>query len=124
MYEEFYNLTESPFNITPDPRYLFFSRRHREAYEHISYLYSDVFDLGFSVLGRPAQADDVRVVGELTADRSLVLCGEDGLLCGIVLINATDRLEPCRELLGRKPKLSEAAEELEEREGELEKVVG
>ncbi len=96
----------------------------REAYEHISYLYSDVFDLGFSVLGRPAQADDVRVVGELTADRSLVLCGEDGLLCGIVLINATDRLESCRELLGRKPTLAEAAEELEEREGELEKVVG
>lgn len=96
----------------------------REAYEHISYLYSDVFDLGFSVLGRPAQADDVRVVGELTADRSLILCGEHERLCGIVLINAADVLESCRELLGRKPTLAEAVEELEEREGELEKVVG
>ncbi len=95
----------------------------REAYEHISYLYSDVFDLGFSVLGRPAQADDVRVMGELTADRSLVLCGEQELLCGIILINAADGLESCRELLGRKPTLAEAVEELEEREGELEKVV-
>ena len=37
MYEEFYGLVECPFNITPDPRYLFFSYRHREAYEHILY---------------------------------------------------------------------------------------
>jgi general secretion pathway protein A len=35
MYEEFYGLTASPFNITPDPRYLFFSRGHREAFEHL-----------------------------------------------------------------------------------------
>jgi general secretion pathway protein A len=35
MYEEFYGLQASPFNITPDPRYLFFSRQHREAFEHI-----------------------------------------------------------------------------------------
>ncbi len=37
MYEEFYGLVDCPFNITPDPRYLFFSHRHREAYEHILY---------------------------------------------------------------------------------------
>ena len=35
MYEEFYGLTESPFRITPDPRYLYLSRRHREAHEHV-----------------------------------------------------------------------------------------
>ena len=35
MYEEFYGLTAQPFSITPDPRYLFFSRRHREAFEHM-----------------------------------------------------------------------------------------
>jgi general secretion pathway protein A len=35
MYEEYYGLEASPFNITPDPRYLFFSSQHREAYEHI-----------------------------------------------------------------------------------------
>jgi len=35
MYERFYGLSASPFSITPDPRYLFFSRRHREAFEHI-----------------------------------------------------------------------------------------
>ncbi len=37
MYEQFYNLSASPFNITPDPRYLFFSRQHREAFEHIMF---------------------------------------------------------------------------------------
>jgi general secretion pathway protein A len=37
MYQEFYGLTAPPFAITPDPRYLFFSRRHREAYEHVLY---------------------------------------------------------------------------------------
>ena len=35
MYTEFYGFTEPPFNITPDPRYLFFSDQHREAFNHI-----------------------------------------------------------------------------------------
>lgn len=37
MYLEFFKLKESPFNITPDPHYLFFSRQHREAYDHVMY---------------------------------------------------------------------------------------
>ncbi|MEM7051325.1 MAG: AAA family ATPase [Acidobacteriota bacterium] len=35
MYNEFYGFREAPFNITPDPRFLFFSDRHREAYNHL-----------------------------------------------------------------------------------------
>jgi general secretion pathway protein A len=35
MYNEFYGFREPPFNITPDPRFLFFSDRHREAFNHI-----------------------------------------------------------------------------------------
>ncbi|MEM8929860.1 MAG: AAA family ATPase [Acidobacteriota bacterium] len=35
MYEDFYALRESPFDITPDPRFLFYSDRHREAYDHL-----------------------------------------------------------------------------------------
>lgn len=35
MYEEFYGFEQSPFNITPDPRFLFFSQRHREAFDHL-----------------------------------------------------------------------------------------
>jgi general secretion pathway protein A len=35
MYNQFYGFREPPFNITPDPRFLFFSDRHREAFNHI-----------------------------------------------------------------------------------------
>jgi len=37
MYLEFFGLKEPPFNITPDPRFLFFSERHREAFDHLIY---------------------------------------------------------------------------------------
>jgi general secretion pathway protein A len=37
MYAEFYGFREPPFSITPDPRFLFFSDRHREAFNHILY---------------------------------------------------------------------------------------
>jgi general secretion pathway protein A len=35
MYDGFYGFREPPFNITPDPRFLFFSDKHREAFNHI-----------------------------------------------------------------------------------------
>src|ERR1700760_255647 len=35
MYNQFYGFLEPPFNITPDPRFLFFSDRHREAFNHV-----------------------------------------------------------------------------------------
>lgn len=37
MYLEFFQLKEPPFNITPDPHYLFLSRQHREAYNLLMY---------------------------------------------------------------------------------------
>lgn len=37
MYMDFFQLREPPFNITPDPHYLFMSRQHREAYHHLMY---------------------------------------------------------------------------------------
>ena len=37
MYLEFYGLTEPPFDITPNPRFLFYSAKHREAYNHLLY---------------------------------------------------------------------------------------
>ena len=37
MYLEYYNLSEHPFNITPDPRFLYFSPHHKEAYDHLIY---------------------------------------------------------------------------------------
>src|SRR6266446_6942330 len=35
VYLEYYNLREAPFNITPDPRFLFFSAKHQEAFNHL-----------------------------------------------------------------------------------------
>lgn len=37
MYEKFFNLTESPFSLTPDPRFFFLSRKHEEALSHLLY---------------------------------------------------------------------------------------
>ena len=37
MYTSFFGLTEKPFAITPDPRYLFLSERHAEALAHLLY---------------------------------------------------------------------------------------
>jgi len=37
MYTSFYNLRELPFNITPDPRFLYYSAHHRAAHDHIVY---------------------------------------------------------------------------------------
>ncbi len=37
MYAHFFGLTQDPFSIAPDPRYLFMSERHREALGHLLY---------------------------------------------------------------------------------------
>ena len=37
MYNSFFGFTENPFNLTPDPRYLFMSPSHKEAIEHMLY---------------------------------------------------------------------------------------
>src|SRR5437773_4827670 len=37
MYERFYGLKEQPFDLTPNPRYLFLTAKHREALTHLQY---------------------------------------------------------------------------------------
>ncbi|MBS3734170.1 MAG: AAA family ATPase [Phycisphaerae bacterium] len=37
MYHEYFRLHEPPFNITPDPRYLYLTGQHREAMDHLLY---------------------------------------------------------------------------------------
>lgn len=60
MYLEFYNLAVQPFSITPDPRFLFFSRRHREAWEHM-------------VFGISQRTGFIQITGEIGAGKS-TLC--------------------------------------------------
>lgn len=37
MYTSFFGFKENPFNLTPDPRYLFLSSYHKEALDHLLY---------------------------------------------------------------------------------------
>ena len=37
MYTQFFGLTDKPFSITPDPRYLYMSQRHADALAHLLY---------------------------------------------------------------------------------------
>ena len=37
MYSSHFKLRENPFSLTPDPKYLFLSRQHREALNHLIY---------------------------------------------------------------------------------------
>lgn len=37
MYLDYYGLTQAPFDITPNPRFLFHSTKHREAINHLLY---------------------------------------------------------------------------------------
>ena len=48
MYEQFYGLKEKPFEITPDPRFLYMSEQHREAYAHLTYALNK--SKGFTVI--------------------------------------------------------------------------
>jgi general secretion pathway protein A len=48
MYKKFYGLKERPFEITPDPRYLYLSESHREALAHLTYALNE--QKGFTVI--------------------------------------------------------------------------
>lgn len=37
MYESFYGFAEKPFSLSPDPKYLYLSRAHRDALNHMRY---------------------------------------------------------------------------------------
>src|SRR5690606_37725168 len=37
MYQRYYGLDEMPFNITPDPKFLYLSPTHQEALQHLLY---------------------------------------------------------------------------------------
>lgn len=59
MYEDFYGLEAQPFSITPDPRYLYLSRRHREAMEHV-------------LFGVTQRKGFVQLTGEVGAGKSTI----------------------------------------------------
>ena len=48
MYLDFYGLKETPFSLSPDPKYLYYSRSHKECLSQMIYTASQ--DTGFMVL--------------------------------------------------------------------------
>lgn len=70
MYEKRFGLAESPFRITPDPRFLWYSPQHQEAKEKISYhitrSVSPIYLLADIGTGKTTLAR--RLVQELAAD--------------------------------------------------------
>lgn len=84
----------------------------REAYDHLSYFFTDVFDLSINVFGRPHEADRTIASGELGAGPAVVYCARDGRLCGTVLVNANEAMDECRDLVRQRPTLDELIERL------------
>ena len=37
MYLDYYDLKEHPFSISPDPKFIWFSQKHAEAYSKLEY---------------------------------------------------------------------------------------
>jgi general secretion pathway protein A len=91
MYEEFYGLRASPFSITPDPRYLFLSQRHREAYEHM--LFGITQRKGFIQITGEVGA------GKTTLCRALLERLGDGYATALVLNPVMSSLQLLRAVL-------------------------
>jgi general secretion pathway protein A len=72
MYLEFYKLNEYPFNITPDPRFLYFATHHKEAYDHVMY-------------GIKSRKGFIELTGEVGSGKTT--------LCRAVLANLGDGVE-------------------------------
>jgi general secretion pathway protein A len=60
MYLDFYGLTDIPFAITPNPRYLFLSKHHREVFAHL-------------LFGIRRHAGFIEVTGEVGTGKTTVL---------------------------------------------------
>ena len=60
MYLDFYGLTDQPFSITPNPRFLFLSKHHREVFAHL-------------LFGIRRHAGFIEVTGEVGTGKTTVL---------------------------------------------------
>ena len=81
MYEEFYGLTEKPFNKTPDPRFLYQSAKHAEALARLQHAVDEM--------------DIVLLTGEIGSGKTML---------SRVLIDSFD--ESCHPVLIINPRLS------------------
>lgn len=92
-----------------------------ERYDHLSYFFTDVFDLSLNVYGRPTSAERTAVRGSLDGapeDGCLAFGERDGRVVAAVLVNDQDSMEACRRLVrARAPfdeRLADPGADLEE----------
>jgi general secretion pathway protein A len=68
MYETFFGLSDLPFRLTPDPKYLFMSAKHREAFAHLVYGISE--GSGFVAITGEVGAGKTTLIRALLAEHS------------------------------------------------------
>ncbi len=85
MYSAFYNFTEKPFSMTPDPRFLFMTDSHREAIASMVYGISQ--RMGF-----------ILISGEVGTGKTTILrmiAGLETPTAGEIRIGQIDVVHPC-----------------------------
>ncbi len=86
MYKEFYKLRRNPFEITPDPSFLFLTQRHREALANL--YYGVCRRKGFVVLTGEVGTGKTLLISYL-----LQLLKESGIACAYVFNGRLSALE-------------------------------
>src|SRR5512136_2325630 len=93
MYCEFYGFKEKPFTVTPNPRFMFLSKNHKEAFAHL--LYGIDNHAGFIVLtgevgtGKTTVLRTLLVQFDTTAIRSALILNP--CLSALELLRAINR---------------------------------
>ena len=76
MYQQYFGLSESPFSIAPDPRYLFLSNKHREALAHLIYGVGD--QGGFVLLTGEVGTGKTTIIAEVVSGMEVVEALQEG----------------------------------------------
>ena len=107
MYEEFFRFKEKPFSLTPDPRFLYLSKQHQGALDHMQYGIKQ--REGFMVI-----SGDVGT-GKTTLCRCLLDRMDKKIEVALVLnpmLSEMDLLRNCVQDLGVKPVTSSSESEV------------
>jgi general secretion pathway protein A len=95
MYPAFFGLTEPPFSITPDPRYLYLSTRHADALAHLLY--------GINEAGGFIQLTGEVGTGKTTTIRTLLVRAPENAVIALLLnphLTPTEFLQSLNQELG------------------------